>query len=153
MLAFLIVLGVGALLLAFLIASATLSALDERLSIPPALRFLYHAASLVVSFAVVTLLFALLFRMLPDVRVRWRDVRMGATATAALFSIGGLLIAIYLGNSSIASGYGAAGPLVLLLVWVYGSSQTFLFGAGSTQVAARRRGARIVPDEGADWIT
>src|SRR5205814_3478680 len=98
-----------------------------------------------VSLAVITVLFALIFKYLPDAHppVAWKDVWVGAFITAALFTAGKFGIGLYLGHSSVASAYGAAGSLVLLLVWVYYSAQILFFGAELTQVYARRHGSRI----------
>ena len=86
-----------------------------------------------------TLLFGMIYRLLPDVRLAWRDVWTGAFATAILFSIGKFLIGLYLGHSSVASSYGAAGSIVVLLVWVYYSAQVILLGAEFTRVYAEHR--------------
>jgi membrane protein len=94
-----------------------------------------------VSFVVVMLLFAMIFKFLPDTTVAWRDVWVGAALTALLFTFGKFLIGLYLGKSSIASAYGAAGSLVVLLVWIYYSAQILFFGAELTQVYARRHGS------------
>jgi membrane protein len=93
----------------------------------------------------VTLLFAMIYRFLPDVRLKWRDVWTGALITAVLFSIGKFLIGLYLGRSSIASSYGAAGSIVVLLVWVYYSAQVILLGAEFTRVYAEYREGRAPP--------
>jgi membrane protein len=102
-------------------------------------------ANLVVSFAVITVLFALIFKVLPDVEIAWRDVWVGAVLTTLLFMVGKALIGLYLGRSSYASSYGAAGSLVALLVWIYYSAQIMFFGAEFTQVYARRYGSKIAP--------
>ena len=88
-----------------------------------------------------TALFALLYRVLPDVRLGWRDVTTGAFVTAVLFTIGQQLIGLYLGQSSVASSYGAAGSIMILLLWVYHSCQILLFGAEFTRVYARHHGS------------
>ena len=88
-----------------------------------------------------------MFKVLPDAAVRWRDVWPGAVLTAALFSVGKLLIGLYLGNSTVASAYGAAGSLVVVLLWVYYSAQIMLFGAEFTRLYAARRGSRDVAGE------
>lgn len=106
-----------------------------------------------ISFAVVTLLFALIFKILPDVDIQWRDVWVGAAFTALLFTIGKLLIGLYLGNSGVTSTYGAAGSLVVILLWVYYSAQILLFGAEFTQVYARRYGSQIRPADDAIALT
>ena len=92
-----------------------------------------------------TALFALIFRVLPDAEIRWREALAGGFATALLFALGKLLIGLYLGRSSLASVYGAAGSLAVLLVWVYYSAQIVLFGAELTQVTARKLGVPIQP--------
>ena len=97
--------------------------------------------------AVITLLFACLFKYLPDARVQWRDVWIGATLTALLFAIGKWALGLYLGSGSAASAYGAASSFVSLLLWVYYSSQILLFGAEFTQVYATQAGRGVVPDE------
>jgi membrane protein len=97
------------------------------------------------SFLVVTGLFALIFKVLPDAKVAWRDVWIGAALTSALFTIGKFALGVYLGKSNVASAYGATGSLVLVLLWVYYSAQILLYGAEFTQVYANRVGERIVP--------
>src|SRR3954469_13576041 len=98
-------------------------------------------------------LFAAIYKVLPDVTVAWSDVWIGAAVTALLFTVGKLLIGLYLGHASIGSTFGAAGSLLGFLVWVYYSAQILFFGAEFTQVYARRYGSRIVPSEGAVALT
>ena len=129
-----LVVAVGFLLLVSLLVSAALSALNRYLGdIFPALTAVWQAANVLVSLGVVTLLFAMVYKVLPDVELRWRDVWVGSLVTAAFFSIGKQLIGLYLGTSTIASSYGAAGSIVILLVWVYYSSQVVLLGAEFTR--------------------
>jgi membrane protein len=97
-------------------------------------------------------LFALIFKMLPDAKIAWRDVWVGAVLTMIVFLIGKALIGAYLGRSSFGSAYGAAGSLVVLVVWVYYSSQIVYFGAEFTQVYANRHGARIEPAANAEPV-
>jgi membrane protein len=134
------VLGVGFLLLVSLIIDAAISAagkfLGNRL---PGGEALWQSVQIAVSLCIVTLLFALIFRLLPDTRIAWRDVWPGAAVTAVLFVIGKFALGLYLGKSSVGSSYGAAGSLVLLLLWIYYSAQILLAGAEFTQVYARRR--------------
>jgi membrane protein len=140
--AFAMVLAVGFLLMVSLLISAALSAADgffAWMGIPPALVQLTNAGA---SFLVITILFALLFKYLPDTDVEWRDVWVGALLTSALFTVGKLLIGLYLGRSSVASVYGAAGSVVVLVLWVYYAAQIFFFGAEVTQAYARRHGSR-----------
>jgi membrane protein len=97
--------------------------------------------NLAISVAVISLVFAFLFKYLPDVKIEWRDVMLGAVVTALLFTIGKFLIGMYLGKASFSSSYGAAGSLVIVLVWVYYSAQIFFFGAEFTQVYACEHGS------------
>ena len=144
------ILGIGFLLLVSLVVSAGLSAVNTWMTgLMPGAEVLFSVLNLVVSLALISLLFAMIYRFLPDVRIAWRDVWMGALFTAVLFTIGKFLIGLYLGHSSVASVFGAAGSLVIVLVWIYYSTQILFFGAEMTQVYARQRGAQIVPDENA----
>lgn len=140
------VLVVALLLLTALVLSAAISALgsyaDQILPMP---AWALGLIDLVVSLAVITLLFAAIYKVLPDVEIEWREVWVGAAMTALLFVVGKLAIGLYLGRSGVASSYGAAGSLVVLLVWIFYSSQLVFFGAEFTQVWARRRGRRIEP--------
>jgi membrane protein len=148
------VLGIGFLLLVSLVVSAGLAALSNFLvGLLPAYEIIMQIISFVVSFAIVSLLFALLFKYLPDVKVAWKDVWLGAIVTALLFTIGKELIGLYLGRSAVASTYGAAGSLVVLLLWIYYSGQILFFGGEFTQVYANMFGSRIVPAEGATFIS
>ena len=145
-----LVLGVGFLLLVSLVISAGLTAVSRLLGgLLPGGETLAHGVDLGVSFAFITLLFALIYRFVPDVRIKWRDVWIGAAMTSFLFSAGKVLIGIYLGRSSVTSVYGAAGSLVTLLLWVYYSSLIFFFGAEFTQVYASNFGSGVVPAENA----
>jgi len=145
-LSFVAVLGTGFLLLVSLILSSALAAFGKwfggLLPLPEAVLQLMNFA---FSFLVVTGLFALIFKVLPDAKVAWRDVWIGAALTSALFTIGKFALGVYLGKSNVASAYGATGSLVLVLLWVYYSAQILLYGAEFTQVYANRVGERIVP--------
>ncbi len=144
------ILGIGFLLLVSLVVSAGVAAVNNYfVSLMPAAEVLFQVLSLVISFAVVTLLFAMIFRFLPDAKVAWRDVWIGAAVTSVLFAIGKELIGLYLGHSSVASAFGAAGSVIVILVWIYYSTQILFFGAEFTQVYARRYGSQIVPDDDA----
>jgi membrane protein len=139
------VLGLGFLLLVSLVISAVLSALSgffNNLFSSPWLLYALQVVNFVVSLGVITVLFAMLYRFLPDTEIPWRDVWIGAGMTALLFVISKFLIGLYLGRSSIASAYGTAGSLVLILVWVYYASLVLLFGAEFTAVYAHRYGSR-----------
>ena len=151
LLSFGLVLGVGFLLIISLIASAAVAAVG-KFSAPMfgASAVLAEGLNLVVSFALVTVTFAMIYKIIPRVRIGWRDVWIGAAVTALLFAIGKSLIGLYLGRSTFASGFGAAGSLVVLLVWMYYSAQIFLFGAEFTWVYAHAHGSRAnVGAEGA----
>jgi membrane protein len=131
------VLSIGFLLLVSLILSAVLAFLgeyfDQIVPIPPAIL---EAVNFLVSFAVITVLFALMFKYVPAVHIPWRNVFVGAIGTALLFTIGKFLLGLYLGKASVGSAYGAAGSLVAVIVWVYYSAQIFFFGAEFTRVYA-----------------
>jgi membrane protein len=147
-LSFMAVLGTGFLLLVSLVLSAALSAFGKWFgSWLPAPELVLQALNFIISFGVITLLFAMMFKLLPDARVTWSDVWVGAAITALLFTLGKFLIGLYLGKSDVGSAYGAAGSLVIVLLWVYYSSQILLFGAEFTQVYANTSGASIVPTE------
>lgn len=140
------VLGVGFLLLVSLVLSAGVAAAGDVLAgLGPVGEALAQAAVAVLSLAVVTVLFALIFKILPDAEIAWSDVWVGAFVTAVLFVIGKVAIGLYLGHASIGSTYGAAGSFVVLLVWVYYSAQILLLGAEFTQVWASEYGSRIAP--------
>jgi len=146
--AFTMVLGIAFLLLISMIISAVLSALTAYFSyLLPGADFLWHIADLVVSFGVVTLLFALLFRYVPDEHVTWKDVWIGASATAILFDLGKFLIGFYIGETSIGSMFGAAGSVVVILAWVYYSSQLVFLGAEFTHVYAKHYGSKSIAAE------
>src|SRR5256884_248592 len=103
---------------------------------------LAHLIDILISFGMVTVMFALIYKIIPRVRIRWHDVWIGAAVTAALFAVGKFLIGLYLGKSSVASAFGAAGSLVVMMVWVYYSAQIFLLGAEFTWVYAHTYGSR-----------
>jgi len=149
LLSFGMIIAIGFLLLVSLVLSATLAALGSYWSgVFAQLEFLLQAANFALSFGVVTVLFAIIYKFLPQTRIEWGDVWIGAAVTALLFSIGKLLIGLYLGKSSVASSYGAAGSLVILLLWVYYSAQIFLFGAEFTEVyAVSRRAAPLASED------
>lgn len=154
LLSFAFVVGIGFLLLVSLVLSAGLSAMDKFLVVlVPVQETIWQGINVVVSFGVITLLFALIFKVLPDVKIVWRDVWIGAIITALLFNVGKFLTGIYLGRSSVTSAYGAAGSLVIVLLWVYYSAQILFFGAKFTQVYSNRYGSRLKPKPGAEVVT
>lgn len=138
-----LVLGIGFLLLVSLILSALLSGISSWIQgyLGDMVK-IAQTVNVVLGFGVITLLFALIYKLLPDVSIAWHDVWIGAAITAVLFNIGRLLIGFYLGNSSVGSTYGVAGSLVVVLIWVYYSAQILFFGAEFTQVYARTYGSR-----------
>lgn len=151
---FTMVLGVGFLLLVSLVISTALSAINTfAVGLLPGTEILFQVLNQVISFLVITLLFAMIYKVLPDVKIAWRDVWVGAAITALLFTIGKFLIGLYLGNSSISSTYGAAGSFAVILVWIFYSAQILLFGAEFTQVYAKRYGSQIIPDDDAMAIS
>lgn len=153
-LSFTMVLGTAFLLLVSLALSAFLSALGDMAGgALPLPEWLMSLVNFVVSFGIITLLFAMIFKVLPDAQIHWRDVWIGAAVTALLFNIGKWGLGIYLAKSAPGSTYGAAGSLVLLLLWVYYAAQTLFFGAEFTQVYATRYGSRIAPSPNAVALT
>lgn len=138
------VLSIGFLLLVSLIISAALTyighSFGELVPMPP---FILQAINFVLSFAVITILFGLMFKYVPTAKVSWRDVGVGAVGTALLFTIGKYLLGLYLGKASVGSTYGAAGSFVAVIVWIYYSAQIFFFGAEFTHVYAEARGEQI----------
>jgi membrane protein len=146
-----LVVAIGFLLMVSLAVSAALAAVAGWLDrMAPGLPLLWSAINVVVSLGVITALFALLYFFLPDVKLRWRDVAIGAFVTALLFTIGKSVIGLYLGQSATASTYGAAGSVVVLLLWVYYSSQVVLLGAEFTRVYAEHEGSRPRPESFAE---
>lgn len=141
-----LILAIGFLLLSSMVVSAVLSAL-----LPDSGR-VWKGVNAGISLGVYFVMFSLMFKFLPDVRIAWRDVWVGAVVTAVLFAVGKGLIAVYLGHGSVGSAYGAAGSLVALLVWVYYSSIILLFGAEATQAYAHVYGSAVEPQPGAVWV-
>lgn len=153
-LSFTMVLGVGFLLLVSLILSAGLAGVVNFFGhLLPGVGFLLQLTNFILSFAVTTILFGLIYKVLPDAKITWSDVWIGAIITSLLFSIGRFLLGLYLGNSSFGSTYGAAGSVVIILAWVNYAAQILFFGAEFTQVYARRFGSQIVPDKNAISMT
>lgn len=153
-LSFSMVLGVGFLLLISLALSTAVAAFTGQLNqwIPMG-NLIGHLVDFIVSFGVVTLLFAMIFKFLPDVKIPWSKVWVGAMGTAVLFSLGKLLLGLYLGRASTSSAYGAAGSVIVILMWIYYASVILLFGAELTQVYTRQAGVQIVPTKYAMLVT
>jgi membrane protein len=143
-----LILVVGFLLLVSLVVSAALAAVQDYLSTGlPGGSTLWQAANFLFSLLVISVLIAMVYRVLPDVRLDWRDVWVGALTTSVLFGVGKWVIGLYLGHASIGSSYGAAGSLVVFLVWVYYSSLIMFLGAEITFVYAQHRRRRVRPTE------
>jgi membrane protein len=133
--------GIGFLLLVSLVFDAAISAMGKYVGNRiPGGEVLLQTIQVVISFVLVTVLFAAIFKFLPDVKVAWRDVWLGAVFTSILFTLGKLALGLYIGKAAASSAYGAAGSLVVLLLWVYWSAQILFFGAEFTQVYARTHG-------------
>jgi membrane protein len=146
LLSFSIVAGSGFLLLVSLIISAVLSALDSWLDrYIPGASLISQVTNMLIGLAVTGTVFAAIFKVLPDASMRWRDVWTGGLVTAVLFNIGRFFIGLYLGKSSVASGYGAAASIILLLLWVYYSAMILFYGSEFTKLYAQRYGSKIVP--------
>jgi membrane protein len=144
------ILAIGFLLLVSLVLTAAIAFFGQQFgSMIPGMEALVQSLNSILSVAVITLLFAMLFKFLPDARIAWHDVWIGAFITAALFTVGKFALGFYLGKSGVASSYGAAGSLIVLLLWVYYSSQIVFFGAELTQVYANRFGSHVAPSSNA----
>lgn len=147
-----IVLLAGGTLLSTMVVNTGISMAIQNFEEAAALAFVIRPMQLIVSVTMTTFLFAMVYKVLPDVIIAWQDVWVGATFTSFLFFLGQFAVGLYLSNSDIGSVFGAAGSLTVVLVWIYYSAQILLFGAEFTEVWARHHGASIVPDEGAVWI-
>jgi len=138
-----LVAAVGFLLIVSLVVSAALTAFGNHLnSILPFGKLILTVLNVVVSLGLISVLFAAIYKVLPDRHLEWRYVAVGAVVTAVLFTLGKSLIGWYIGSSAVASSYGAAGALIILLLWVYYSAQIFLLGAEFTKVYANRHGSK-----------
>ena len=148
------ILIVGFLLLISLILTAIIAFIGEWFGgFVPGVETLIQILNAILSLAIITLLFAMIFKFLPDVKIAWRDVWIGALITAALFTAGKEVLGLYLGKSGVASSYGAAGSLIVLLLWVYYSAQILFFGAEFTKAYANKFGSRVIPAENAVAVT
>jgi len=141
-----VVLGIGILLLAITIAGTALTAMGDFLStLFPTVALFWQILNYVLSLVMITILFALVFKFLPDVEIRWPDLWPGSLLTGILFVLGQFVLGWYLGRQSSASLYGAAGSIIVLLLWLYYSAQIFLFGAEFTEVYATHYGHGVLP--------
>ena len=147
---FAMILGIGFLLLVSLVISAVLSSLTQVLgTFLGGTALVAHGLDLVVSFTFVSVLFAMIYKFLPDVQIHWQDVWIGAAITSFLFTIGKFLIGLYLGTSGVTSIYGVAASLITILLWVYYSSLIFFLGAEFTHIFAKDYGSGVLPSENA----
>jgi membrane protein len=149
LMSFSMIVTVGFLMLVSLMLNATLDILNNRLKIyfPESTVYLFYILNIAIVLMTITLLFAIIFRTLPDGNIKWKDAFIGAGCTATLFMIGKFAIGFYLGNSTIGSVYGAAGSVIIILVWVYYSAIILYFGAEFTKVYAKTYGGNITPNE------
>ena len=149
LLSFGVIASLGFLLLVSLGISALIEALSNRIKnyFPDVAVTVFYLINLVINFGVIAALFAVIFRVLPDARIKWKDVMAGAIATAVLFMIGKFAISFYISKSNVGSTYGTAGSLVVLLVWIYYSSIILYFGAEFTKAYAMKYGDKITPNE------
>ncbi len=154
LLSFSIVVSLGFILLVSLVINGLLEGLMGRLQVmfPQLTVIVVYIINIIVTFAVISLLFGIIFKVLPDARIKWKDVMIGSMATAGLFMIGKFAITYYIGNSNIGSVYGTAGSLVVLLLWVYYSAVILYFGAEFTKIYAAQYGSKILPNNYAVWI-
>ncbi len=153
-LSFTMVLGIAFLLLVSMILTTLVEVVGSALSTTiPGGKVIGHSLEVAASFAIVTILFAMMFKILPDVNIAWNDVWIGAAATSILFTVGKLLIGLYLARGSVATAYGAAGSVVIMIVWVYYSAQILFLGAEFTKVYTHEHGSRVVePAENAEPV-
>lgn len=152
-LSFVMILAIGLLLLALLFTAAALSLIGRFMGFLPGLFRLLDLFNFLLSFAGITLLFAIIYKILPDAKSRWSDVWAGAAFTSLLFSIGKLLMGVYLASGWMKSTYGAAGSIIILLFWFYFSAHVFLFGAEFTRAYINYRTGRKPPKQGAGQLT
>lgn len=154
LLSFSIVVSLGFLLMVSLLVNGALDAFLNRLTqhFPQLTVVMVYIFNVLLTFIITSLLFGLIFKVLPDARVQWKHVRAGAFTTAALFMIGKFLISFYIGKSTLATTYGTAGTVIVLLVWVYYSAMILYFGAVFTHVYAAHTGGHIYPNSYAVWV-
>jgi membrane protein len=153
-LSFSVVVSLGFILLVSLIINGLLEAFSNRLTtlFPQVTVIVLYIVNLLITFSVVTTLFAIIFKVLPDAVIKWKDVLMGAMVTAALFMIGKFGITFYIGSTNVGGTYGTAGSLVVILMWVYFSAMILYLGAEFTKAYAAHYGSRIIPNKYAVWI-
>lgn len=154
LLSFSIVVSLGFLLLVSLMINGVLDLLINKLTLlyPELTVIMVYAFNLIITFGITALLFGMIFKVLPDARIQWKEVRVGAFTTALLFMAGKFLIGYYLGHSELSSTYGAAGSAIIVLLWVYYSAMILYFGAVFTHVYAAHTGSKIYPNNYAVWV-
>lgn len=140
---------IGFLLIISLVASAVIAGINAYFNaVFPFPEFILEIINFIVSFGLITLLFACIYKVLPDIKIPWKYIWIGSAVTSLLFTIGKTLIGLYLGLGSVGSSYGAAASVIIILVWVYYAAMIFFYGAEITQVYARRHGAVLLPKKG-----
>ena len=154
LLSFSMVISLGFLLLVSLLINAIINAISDRLAyhMPQLSILMLYIVNLILVFVITTLLFGIIFKVLPDAKIKWRHVLAGAIATALLFMVGKWAISFYLGKSTISSTYGAAGSIIVVLLWVYYSAIILYFGAEFTRNFSQWKGGRIYPNDYAVWV-
>lgn len=154
LLSFSLVISLGFLLLVSLLVNGLMDMLITRLTamFPELTVIMVYIVNVIITFGITALLFALIFKVLPDARIKWKHVRAGAFTTAVLFMLGKFLIGYYLGHSKLSSTYGTAGSVIVMLLWVYYSAMILYFGAVFTHVFAAHSGSRIYPNNYAVWV-
>ena len=154
LLSFSLVVSLGFLLMVSLLINGAMDALLTRLTgmFPEMTVIMVYVFNIILTFIITSLLFGMIFKVLPDARVKWKHVRAGAFTTAALFMAGKFLIGYYIGHSELSSTYGTAGTVIVMLVWVYYSAMILYFGAVFTHVYAAHAGSRIYPNSYAVWV-
>lgn len=153
LLSFGIIASLGFILLVSLAATSVVEALGKRLEamLPDATVIVFYVINLVLNIGVTTLLFAIIFKVLPDAKIRWKDIWPGALATSILFLIGKFGISLYISKTNVGSSYGAAGSLAVIFVWIYYSSIILYLGAEFTKAYIFNRGVKVIPDKYAEW--
>jgi len=149
LMSFSMIASVGFLLLVSLLVNSVMDLLSDRLKLyfPESTVYLFYVLNILIVFLIITLLFAIIFKTLPDGNIKWKDALIGASSTSVLFMIGKFAIGFYLGSSTVATVYGAAGSVIIILLWVYYSAIILYFGAEYTKVYARAFGGSISPNE------
>lgn len=153
-LSFSMVISLGFILLVSLIVNSVLDMVGAQLLklLPQVAVYVAYSLNLLITFITISLLFAIIFKVLPDARIKWKDVMVGAVTTAILFMLGKFAIGFYLGRSNVSNSYGAAGSMIIILLWVYYSSAILYFGAAFTRAYALHKGSNIYPNDYAVWI-